>query len=64
MSEFVYVIRRKKDGQFFTGVPDVFSPSLSKAKVYTTIETEVAFLLNGEEWHPIPCTSVGSQERN
>jgi hypothetical protein len=55
MMESVFVIRRA-DGQFFTGDFDDFTTDLQRAKFYTKLETEVAFLHRGEEWYLIPYT--------
>lgn len=56
--EPVFVIKRSRDGQYYTGRFDEYNPDLNEAKFFSASEREISFCFRDEEWVLVPYTSI------
>ena len=54
----MYVIKRKSDGWYFTGVDNRYNQHLEFAKFYSKEERELCFCYGDEEWVSVPYTQI------
>lgn len=45
-----YLVQRKRDGQFWTGSFDEFTPDASKAASFSEAEMKIRLIFRGERW--------------